>query len=61
MLLQVILISVVLLTIAFLGFGIKLLFDKNAKLPSTSCQAANNVNKEFGCGCGGGSCENPDR
>jgi hypothetical protein len=56
MLLKIILISVVLLAIAFMGFGIKLFFDKDAKLPSGSCEAANSSGEGFGCGCGAGHC-----
>lgn len=60
MLLKVILISIILLVIAFLGFGIKLLFDKNAKLPAGSCQAAHDTHTDFSCGCGGGHCANQE-
>jgi len=56
MILKVLLISIVLLTIAGLGFGIRLLFDKKAKLPAGTCQAASDTDNHFSCACGGGHC-----
>ena len=56
MILKVILISIVLLALALLGFGVKLLFDRNAELPKSSCQSANDSGSEFGCACGAGVC-----
>ena len=53
MLLKVFLISVVLLALMMLGIGIKLLFDKNAKLPAGTCSASLDANGDFICGCGG--------
>lgn len=53
MLLKVFLISVILLAIMMLGIGVKLLFNKNAKLPSGTCQASLDADGGFICGCGG--------
>ncbi len=58
--LKVILISIILLAIALIGFGIRLLFDRNAKLPTGSCQAVHDSNDEFTCGCGVGHCATRD-
>ena len=58
MILKLMILSIVLLSIAFLGFGVKLLFDKNAKLPAGSCRASNAHDREFSCGCGGDQCAN---
>jgi len=52
MIIKVILISIVLLVIAGLGFGIKLFFDKKATLPSGSCCSSTHKQNEFHCGCG---------
>ena len=56
MILKVFLISVVLLAIMMLGIGVKLLFDKNAKLPAGTCQASLDADGNFACGCGMDSC-----
>ena len=53
MILKVFLISVILLAIMMLGIGVKLLFDKNAKLPAGTCQASLDSDGRFSCGCGG--------
>ncbi|MBN1599940.1 MAG: hypothetical protein JW894_16710 [Bacteroidales bacterium] len=53
MLLKVIIISSVLLALMMLALGIKLLFDRNAEMPSTSCGADVNSGRKIGCGCGG--------
>lgn len=58
MLLKVIVISVVLLAIMFLGIAFKLLFDKNAKLPANSCNSLKNSGNGSSCGCGGIACLN---
>lgn len=57
--LKILLISIVLLAIAFLGFGVKLLFDKKAEF-APGCASNNPELKEKGvsCGCGGESCAN---
>lgn len=60
MILKLILISVILLIIAGLGLGIKLFFDKEAKLPAGSCHMTNGTDAEFQCGCRTNTCENRD-
>ncbi len=52
MIFKVILISIVLLIIAGMGFGIKLFFDKKATLPSGSCCSSTHEENEFHCECG---------
>ncbi len=56
--LKVLLISIVLLLIAFAGFGIKMLFNKKAEFKGGSCTASSPELEKQGisCGCGGGSC-----
>jgi len=55
---EVILLSVALLLIAFLGLSVKLLFDKKAEFKGSSCSATSPELKDKGvsCGCGGDSC-----
>lgn len=57
--LKVLLISVVLLLLAFAGFGIKMLFDKKAEFKGGSCTASSPELEKRGitCGCGSGGCE----
>jgi hypothetical protein len=56
MFLQVFIVSSVILVPAVLGIGVKLLFNKNAMLPS-GCRPISADNKEnFTCVCGNGSC-----
>lgn len=57
--LKLLLISIFLVAIAFLGFGVKLLFDKKAEF-APGCASANPElkGKGVGCGCGGGACAN---
>jgi len=52
MIFKVILISIVLLVIAGMGFAIKLFFDKKAMLPSGSCCSSTHEENEFHCECG---------
>jgi hypothetical protein len=54
--LQLILVSCVILALAVMAFGIKLFFDKKAKLPQGSCQASLDKNKQVSCICGGEGC-----
>jgi len=56
MLIKIILISVVLLAVAGLAFGVRLLFNRNATLPSGSCHTLHGEDTRFECGCGGGYC-----
>lgn len=56
MLIKIIFISVVLLAVAGLAFGVKLLFDRNASLASGSCHSLHGQDTRFDCGCGGGYC-----
>lgn len=60
MILKVFIISVILLVIAGLGFGIKLLFDKDAELPKGSCQVADDKTGTFSCGCCEALCDVSD-
>ena len=57
--LKVLLITVILVVIAFLGLAIRLLIDRKAEFSGGSCQATPDALKEkgIGCGCGGGDCE----
>jgi len=57
--LKILLITVILVGIAFLGLAIRLLIDRNAEFSGGSCQATTDGLKEKGitCGCGGGSCQ----
>lgn len=56
MILKLILISTILLVIAGLGLGIKLFFDKDARLPVGSCRLENDKDSDFQCGCGANEC-----
>jgi len=53
---QVILLSIVLILIAFAGLGIKLLLDRKAEFTGGSCQATASSkamqDKGISCGCG---------
>jgi hypothetical protein len=57
MLIKVFLLALCLITLVVFAFGIKLIFDKNAKIPSGSCSTFPN-DKNLSCGCNGGSCLN---
>jgi hypothetical protein len=59
MYIKILLISIVLLAVMLMGFGIKLFFNKNAKLPSGSCRSANS-DGELGCACGNTHCVNKE-
>jgi len=56
--LKVILISVILLLLAFAGMGIKMLFDKIAEFRGGSCSASTPELEKQGitCGCGSDGC-----
>ena len=56
--LKVILLSFILLGLAFLGISIKMLFDKKAVFKGSSCSSSNPEleNQGITCGCGG-SCD----
>jgi len=58
--LKILLITVILVGIAFLGLAIRLLFDRKAEFSGGNCQATPDGLKDKGitCGCGGGHCEN---
>ncbi len=57
--LKILLITIIMLGLAFLGLGIKLLLDKKAEF-SPDCSSANSKLKDKGvsCGCGAGNCAN---
>jgi hypothetical protein len=59
--LQLILVSCVILALAIMAFGIKLFFDKKAKLPQGSCQASLGENSKVSCICGGEGCLAEDK
>ena len=56
--LKVLLITFILVGIAFAGLAIKLLFDRKAEFSGGSCQATPDALKENGisCACGSGDC-----
>ncbi len=56
--LKIIILSIVLLGIAFAGISIKLLIDRKAVFKGGSCSASSEELKERGisCGCGNGHC-----
>jgi hypothetical protein len=56
--LKILLITIILVAIAFAGLGIRILLEKNGKFSGGSCQAAPDGLKEKGisCGCGQDSC-----
>ncbi|MBA7513542.1 hypothetical protein ES705_05558 [subsurface metagenome] len=56
MILKVILVTIILLAIATLGMGIKILFNKTSNPPSGSCLTANDPDQKLSCGCGIGLC-----
>jgi hypothetical protein len=58
MFIKVFLLSFGLMVLVVFAFAIKLFFNKNAKLPESSCHAANSLSREFACGCRGGVCIN---
>jgi len=57
--LKVLLITGILLVIAFAGLGIKLLFDRNAEFSGGSCTTSSQDLRDKGisCGCGGACVE----
>jgi hypothetical protein len=61
--LKIVLITLILVAIAFAGLAIRLLLDKNAEFSGGSCQPASEGHEEKGISCGcGGNCGtgNPD-
>jgi hypothetical protein len=58
--LKILLVTVILVGIAFLGLAIRLLLDRKAEFSGGNCQATPDGLKDKGitCGCGGGHCEN---
>ncbi len=56
--LKILLITIILLGIAFAGLGIRLLLDRNAEFKGGSCQSGSKELEEKGisCGCGSGAC-----
>jgi len=56
--LKILLITIILVAIAFAGLGIRLLLGRNAEFSGGSCQTGSDTLKEKGisCGCGGGAC-----
>jgi hypothetical protein len=52
---EVLLLSILLLLLAFAGFGIKMLIDKNAEFKGGSCTASSPELEKHGidCGCAG--------
>jgi hypothetical protein len=62
MLLPVLIVSIILIGLAFAGFAIKMFFSKTAEFKK-SCSSIDPVtNRPYGCSCGSGdggeSCEN---
>lgn len=53
--LKLLIITFILIAIAFAGLGIRLLLDRNAEFSGGSCQASSKELEEKGisCGCGG--------
>ncbi len=56
--LKLLLITVILVAIAFAGLGIRILLERNGQFSGGSCQATPDGLRDKGisCGCGGGSC-----
>jgi len=57
--LKILLITIILVGLAFLGLAIRLLIDRKAEFRGGSCQATTDGLNDKGitCGCGGGSCD----
>ena len=55
--LKILLITIILVGIAFAGLGIRLLLDRNAKFLGGSCQSTPDelTEKGISCGCGAGN------
>ena len=56
--LKLLLITIILVGIAFAGLAIRLLLDRNAEFTGGSCQSGSKELEEKGisCGCGAGAC-----
>ena len=56
--LKILLITVILVGIAFTGLAIRLFFDKKAEFSGGSCQTGSKELEDRGisCGCGSGNC-----
>jgi hypothetical protein len=57
MLLNVFILSSIILVPAVLGIGVKLLFDKNAEMPSGCCNVSFDQDDNFTCACGTKVCK----
>ena len=57
---KILLITIILVGIAFAGMGIRLLLDRKAEFSGGSCQSGSKALEDKGitCGCGGGHCAN---
>ena len=53
--LKILLISIILVAIAFLGLGIRILLDRKAEFPRGACQTNSDdlTENSLACGCGG--------
>jgi hypothetical protein len=62
MLLNVLIISIVLIGLAFAGFAVKILFQKNGEFKKSCSSIDPETGKAYGCSCGnageGDACEN---
>jgi len=58
--LKILIITVILVGVAFAGLAIRILLEKNGEFSGGSCQSASGDLKDQGisCGCGGGQCNN---
>lgn len=56
--LKLILITIVLVSLAFVGLGIRMILDKKSTGITGSCKANNQNGASESCGCGGGNCAN---
>jgi hypothetical protein len=60
---KILIITFILVGIAVLGLGIRLLLDRKAEFSGGSCQSGSKALEEKGisCGCGGYCVSDPDR
>ena len=63
-LLKILIISIVLIGLAFAGFGIKMLLTKKGEFKKSCSSADPSTGERYGCSCGHGdggeSCDNQD-
>ncbi|MCG8700533.1 MAG: hypothetical protein MI922_20935 [Bacteroidales bacterium] len=52
------LITIVILILAFIAYGVRFIFEKNGQLPSSACSSSKGTSSQSSCGCGGGGCQN---